>query len=385
MNPPEEAPLTEQKQIHPDDVLLFSQVAAAMREVARRYGLPLGKIVHRPVQKYRGRDTLGLCHLATGDIEIVIRIKENGRWTDGRLSTEEIWDTAAHELAHLRHGQHHEPFWQLCDELKHAMTTEKKDDKDKLIDRVIKLQRSAEGEAAMGNAEAAQAFAAMVNKYLVDNELAMSDVERKVEDPVIEKMVDMSRFGIKYSKARVGWQESLARIVARANLCTFLLRPGTNEIWFVGTKSHVDVAEYMFGTLTPAISVMSDKEAYFYKLKCNREKRPQEAKGFREAWQRSFLRRLEERLEQAKDEAIAQAQRTGGMEKSTAMVLLNSALMKVHAHIDAKFKGKKGAGRLNQRYSFNAAGERAGREAADRLEIGRKGVGTGDTVKGVLR
>ena len=97
--------------LHPEDVLFFGEVAAGMRRVAAKYGLFLGSVGHLPDER-SGFDTdrFGDCEPTSGAIRLLLRAKVNGQWTSDPMSPEEVWDTAAHELAHLRfveHGKDH--------------------------------------------------------------------------------------------------------------------------------------------------------------------------------------------------------------------------------------------------------------------------------------
>jgi hypothetical protein len=390
--------VTDTLPIHPDDLLFFNEVAAAMRRVAKRYDLSLRSITHFPMPAEGLADRLGDC-CSTGDIRLVMRATENGQWVDAPRSPASVWETAAHELAHLRHHNHGHAFQEFFLELRQALANDgEPDHKEKVLDRLVKLQRQRESEAAIGNTAAAEAFAGMINKMLIEHELNPSDIDyaRATDrDPVIELPVDLSKYKIKKVQTRVAWQESLARIVAKGNLCTFLLRPRSNHIWFVGTKSHATVAEYMYGILVPAAIAMSEQARRDFRnecrRKCNYEKMDgfPEAYGYREAWINAFVERIAERLEEARKAALAEAEARnvrqsvpGG--ESTALMRLNGAMVKVQRYIDDKFKGRRGAGALTERYRSNAAGSAAGRAAADRMPIGRRGIDGKKSTRGLL-
>jgi hypothetical protein len=382
--------------LHPDDLLFFQEVSAAMRRVAKAYGLPLRSITHLPMPEEGLSDRLGDCNGA-GDIRLVMRAAENGEWADAPRTPEKVWETAAHELAHLRHMNHGHAFQELLIELLDALRNQTEDHKEKLIGKLVKMQKSRDGEAALGNTEAAEAFATAINRMLIENELNPSDLDyaRSTDrDPVIELRVDLAKYQIKGSKTRVAWQESLARIVAKGHLCTYLLRSGSNQIWFVGTKSHATVAEYVYGMLVPAAFAMSEQARRDFRNECRRKCNYTkmdgfpEAFGYREAWIAAFVKRVDERLHEARAEAVKEAEaretRTtvpGG--ESQALMRLSGALVKVNAYIDEKFKGKRGAGALRSKYRDNAAGSAAGRAAADRMPIGRRGV-SGSSTRGLL-
>src|SRR6185295_12138087 len=302
--------------LHPDDLLFYNEVVAAMRRVARQYELPLREVVPAHMPAKGMQNFLGRCH-STGLVELVMRATVDGEFCDEPRSPEDVWRTAALELAHLKHMNHGPQFEELFAELRIAMDHQQEDHKAKVISKQVKMQQARDGEQALGNTAAAEAFAAAINRMLIEHELNPSDLDyaRATDnDPVIELTVNKLKYGIDKSKARVAWQESLARTVAKAHLCSFLIRPGTNDIIFVGTTSHAQVAEYVYGTLVPAVETMSIAE----RLKHNREveaeaKRNgdtgwrQRIHGFREAWLDAFIERITERFDEARKAAVKEA------------------------------------------------------------------------------
>lgn len=152
-------------------------------------------------------------------------------------------------------------------------------------------------------------------------------------------------------------------------MCTFLLNRGSNKIWFVGTKSHASVAEYAYGTLTPIVDKLSDKEYYAYLGQCQREGCSWKAHGFRPAWLQAFVTRINERFFESRKAAIAEAPN-----ESTALVRLNGALAKVDKYIEDKFASTHRHVEALKGAKYHAAGREAGRAAADRVPLGRRGV-----------
>lgn len=138
--------------IHPDDVLDFNEVCAAMRRVAANYELPLKTITGLPMPKTGMANRLGDCS-HDGHIRIVMRCTENGEWCPEPCNPKQIWETAAHELAHLRHFNHGSEFLDFCEELQTAMENQRTDHKQKVLDKLIKLQASRNSEAELGNAD----------------------------------------------------------------------------------------------------------------------------------------------------------------------------------------------------------------------------------------
>ena len=364
--------------IYPDDVLFFTEVSQAMRNVAKKYELPLQSITSLPMPKAGMADRMGDCS-HSGNIRLVLRCTENGQWCDAPMSPQEVWDTAAHELAHLRHMNHGIAFQEFYDELCDAISNQQIDHKQKVLDKLIKLQASRNSEAELGNSEAAEAFASMINKMLIEYELNPSDIDyarATDKDPVIEMWVDFGAYKIEKKKARVAWMETLASSVANAHLCKILIQPGSANICFVGTKSHATVAEYVFGTMVPFIDKMSKKAeiSYWHQTGCGRGRNNQ-ALGYRAAWINAFITRIWERFAEARKAAVVVAPC-----QSTALIRLDGALIKVQSYIDDKFshrKAAKSANRLHGRYSYHEDGLAAGRAAANNIALGKRGVASG--------
>jgi hypothetical protein len=373
--------------VHPDDLLFFTEVRTAMFRVAKKYELALRNVDHY-AKPESGKVFYGQCN-SSGDILLTIRPTFNGVWADAPLSPESVWDTAAHELAHLKHMNHGEEFREFYEELKRAINNQQEDHREKVLRKLVKMQAQRQSEAEIGNTAAAEAFASAINRMLIEHELNPNDIDyaRTADnDPVIELRVDLVKYGIDKVKRRTAWQESLARIVAKAHLCSFLLRPGSNSIWFVGTKSHATVAEYVYGTLVPAAAKMAHKEYCDYWWDCrDRLGNSKLAGGFKGAWLDAFVQRIAERFEEARAAAVKEADATLPVgSNSTALVRLNGALVRVNKYIDDKFKSKSAASSLKYNASANSEGSRRGRAAADKMVIGRRGVTGGSSPRGLL-
>jgi len=357
-------------EIHQDDLLFFHDVATTMRAVAAEYKLFVKSISHYPMPASGMVDCKGDCS-HDGNIRLVMRCTENGQWCAAPRTPASIWQTAAHELAHLRHFNHGVEFQEFQLELEEAIKNHQH--RNKMIKKLAKLRESRASEAQVGTAAAAEAFASMINKLMLDYELSPSDIDyaRSDSDPVIEVKVDLGAYKIRQQKTRIAWQETLAGIVAQAHLCTFLLRPKSNDIWFVGTKSHAVYAEYAYGTLVPVIDKLSDVEYYAFLGKCQREGNSSRAHGYRPAWLKAFVLRIEERFKEARQAAIYESPTS----ESTALMRLNGALQKVNRYIDDKFSGhRRTASALAAKVRYHAEGRAAGRAAADRVALGRRGL-----------
>ena len=385
--------------LHPDDVLFFNEVRAAMFRVAKNYSLPLRSVEALAMPEKSMADRLGECS-TTGDIRLVMRATVDGRFCEAPSTPDRVWETAAHELAHLKHFNHSMAHQEFTLELIQALRNQQEDHRDKVIKKLVKLQAQAQGERDLGNTEAAEAFAGAVNRMLIEYELHPSDIDYarvQQDDPVVELPVDLSKYRIEKVDRRVAWQESLARVVSNAHLCTFLLRPRSNSIWFVGTKSHATVAEYVYGILVPAAEKMSLKARHDYRCEIRRRhgiepgkaipRSITEAFGFREAWLDAFVLRISERMEEARKAAVKEVvdlSDAPGAE-SMALMRLDGALIKVRKYIDDKFNGRRrGAAPLSRRGGWNSAGRAAGKAAADAMPIGRRGITAGSGPRGLL-
>lgn len=388
--------------MHPDDVLFFNEVRDAMLRVAKQYQLPLRSVTAASMPEKGMQDYLGRC-FSTGDIELVMRATVDGVFCDAPRTPADVWRTAAHELAHLKHMNHGLAFETLFFELMSAIKNVEVDHKEKMISKLVKIQAQRDDAARRAEsmketpaqretaAQEAETFAAALNRMLIDNELSPSDLDyarATDKDPVIEMKVDLAKYKIEKKNTRVAWQESLARIVAKAHLCTFLLSPGRNQIWFVGTKSHAMVAEYVYGTLVPIAQRMS----YIEYRKFRRATKPVNGKyarpethGFVEAWLNAFINRINERLTEARNAAVSEiaADMPGG--QSQALIRLSGAMQKVNNYIDDKFKSTRtrGVAALSSGRSNNAEGAARGRAAADAMPIGRRAI-TGSSTRGLL-
>jgi hypothetical protein len=252
---------------------------------------------------------------------------------------------------------------------------------DKVLDKLAKMIAMRDSAAEVGNKAESEAFAAAVNRMLLQHELAESDVNfaaAQENDPVVEIRVNRQAAGIKTSKVRVEWQESVARVVARANMCKFLVIPGSNAIIFVGTKSHATVAEYTYSLLVVNAAKIAHKEYcdFWWSLpKGDKE----EASGFKKAWLAAFISRIAQRFEEELRRTVQEAP----VSSSTAMVRINQSLVKAQQYVDG-MQTRNAAG-LKRTSSGNTEGRARGRAAADRMNIGVKGVQHGGEGRKALR
>lgn len=266
---------------------------------------------------------------------------------------------------------------------------------DKLIDKLRKLKNSAEGEAKIGNEAAAQAFAEMLNRLLLENKLEMTDIEfeqMEKDQPVAPHYVNYKAHNIKLKKQRSLWMEQLANVIARAHFCRILVHSGSSRITFLGRKDDCEVVEYMFVTLLRATEQLAD-EAYdgivnVVLKECgiclgpkkghnaiNHKFEPNylRARGFRPAFINGFINRLAERFYDLRR----------SMEKeSTALVRLNRSEAGIKEYLEQKDENGRKKIRnlpaLEGRRTGNIEGHRAGRAKAESIPLGANAIKSGN-------
>lgn len=371
--------------LHEDDVKFFDRVVRVMRDMALKYELPLKTVVPLTDIRLLGANgAAGLCS-HDGNIGLVLRLREtNGEWT-APVTHAKVWEVAAHELAHLKHFNHGPDFREfeveLLASIKQRVAVLKEEHRQRILVKLAKLKQVQEGEAAIGNTEAAETFAATMNRLMMEYELSSQDIaavgQASVDEPIIELRADYDANGLRSKNKRSAWMESLASIVARANMCKILVAKGSNVVWFVGTKSHAQTAEYTFITLARAAIKMARAEELRFRYQVKKEDgNTRRAYGFTTSWLNGFIRRVDERLYSTRQEVVkAHAQETG-MDVSQALVCLNTPARRVEEYLNGRFRNRGGASSLRGRAAHNAAGREAGRAAADRISL-NKGVGAG--------
>lgn len=249
---------------------------------------------------------------------------------------------------------------------------------NKILDKLAKLKASRDGEAAIGNQAAAEAFAEAINRLLLQHELSEADIPDATakDEPIVELWTtpdELRANGVKYGRVRQGWQEALARRVAAAHLCRFLVTTGSNTITFVGTEAHAQCAKYAYLVLAGAASRMSveARDAYWRE---HRDEPDFKSGNFRAAWLKGFIERIGERFDEARRKEVAAA----GVSTSTALVCLNRAIVRADAYVKDKYKRHVHAPTFRGGIS---TGYHEGRRAADRMKIGQRGVDAGSSVK----
>ncbi len=139
----------------------------------------------------------------------------------------------------------------------------------KVIYLLRKLMAQADGEKAVGNMAAAEAFAAKAQELLLKHKLEMSDVEfaaEEVNEPVLGEVIigdDLLEKEYGYDRKRNDrWVGILMNACAHANFCKVLsMRGGKNRMTIVGRASDREVSKALFTYLSNACLEMAPREA----------------------------------------------------------------------------------------------------------------------------
>jgi len=104
--------------LHPDDKEIFGKCVELAHRLAGYLNLTC---TIEPKRRPNADGAFGLCYHEEKRISVVLRFKDSqrngGRWWDTRLSDKDIFETVAHEVAHLVHPNHGANFKKLEAEL----------------------------------------------------------------------------------------------------------------------------------------------------------------------------------------------------------------------------------------------------------------------------
>lgn len=269
---------------------------------------------------------------------------------------------------------------------------------DKIITKLGKLKAHMESAEAIGNEAEAQAFAQMLNQLLVKHNLEMSEIDYDAE--VKDEPVDRFTVGggsvykngefymkdypdIQFKRKRCEWSERLGQIIAEAHGCKMLVVKGSSRLVFVGRKSKVMVAEYMYVIMYRSIIKMSEKANRTFRNKLRYAQVKQgvlpeqmsfrEALGYRDNWIDGFVHRLDILFY---DERQKEKDAEGN--ESTALMRINNDKQAIANWMDEQKIGT--AGSIGGGYgTYNKAGREAGDAAAKDVHANsKKGVGQGN-------
>lgn len=244
---------------------------------------------------------------------------------------------------------------------------------EKLMVRIAKLVAKERGTRELGNEAEAQAFAAKVQELLTRHKLTMTEVELAAQtddDPMGTTVADGG--GLRGRARRVGWQEGLAGVVARAHFCQILVYPGSSRVAFVGRESDREVAVYMWETLSAFANRASRADCRRFRRECKAEDGDAlRARGYKAAWRGAFVAGLGTRYREERARLRRELGHTAGM----SLVRLDSARADVEAYAKDAYPRTRAASSVTMG-GANRAGRRDGATAAATVPL-QAGVGGG--------
>lgn len=254
--------------------------------------------------------------------------------------------------------------------------------KDTVISKLRKLMAKAKSAEAIGNTAEAAAFVAKVEELLARNELEMSDVEMsemREEDPIEETAFSPDKHGLPRNQRRVEWQERLAEVLAHGFFCRILVSKGSNRVWFVGRRSHVEVVTYVYARLVREVLRLQDSEEHDLYVRVRDAENSAAAlvacRGFKASFRNRFISAIYERLREADTARRDSLQAEGN---GTALMRLADAHAAVRLWVDEKHGHKKPAAGMATKSGGNAEGVARGRKAGRAASLAGDGLGAGE-------
>ncbi len=211
--------------------------------------------------------------------------------------------------------------------------------------RIQKLKALAASEEANGNQHAAESAARIAAKLMVAHAIAQAEVDCPIDDD------PMIRHRTRTGQQKV-WRRTLFHAVARANNCTSSYTPGSDLVYFYGTHSDIEIAEYLAVYLASEVQRAADRH-----IRATRRRYGYTPSGERNSFCRSAVDALWHRLEAMRREAVEEAREEHGEATvGNALVVLKNKLARANDFANSFGLGK---GR-STRYSHNSAGAAAG-------------------------
>jgi hypothetical protein len=231
-------------------------------------------------------------------------------------------------------------------------------EKESVISLLRKLMAQADGEKAVGNLAAAEAFAAKAQELLLKHKLEMSDVEiaaEEMNEPVLgevicaDEMMD-AKYNYNRQKSDI-WVSTLLNACAKANFCKVLThRGGKNMMTIVGRASDRAAASALFVYLSKACIEMAPREADMNGAYEKIERRTW-ISSFKLGYANAIYHRLDSKRDQLKAGLALQS-------NSTALTRIDQMEKAVEEKFEELFPDtvKAGGGRASNRSGYHAGG-----------------------------
>lgn len=134
--------------------------------------------------------------------------------------------------------------------------------KEKLLPKIKALLDKAESAKQMGSLAEAETFMVNANKLLLKYNLSMTDIsnlsEKNENDITKQEEDNFIKLGV--NKAEGTWDEQLIKMLTRNNFCDVVFMNFSKKCYIVGTKTNIEIVEYLFGYLKQIIPVLGNEK-----------------------------------------------------------------------------------------------------------------------------
>lgn len=176
------------------------------------------------------------------------------------------------------------------------------------LEALMAKEASLRGNSAPHSQHEAEATAKAIQRLLLRHHLSMSDLEvlrASTANPVDAELFSPEEHGVRNAQKRMYWQEELAAVVSYAHLCTILVVPTTNLVFFVGRKEDREVCAYAYGMLLRFADSRSLHE--HQRARARLRGQPGASVGYRNSWLRGFNLRIAQRYRELEAAMVQQA------------------------------------------------------------------------------
>lgn len=250
-------------------------------------------------------------------------------------------------------------------------------------DILVKVKKLLSLSKKNSNENEAAAAAAKAQELLLRYNLEMSEVEGvevgKKDEPFITDYTTSHRAGNGASVNEVRWKILLAFGVAKANLCSVVHMGGQRKLCWLGKKSNIEIAQYIFDTLCVDLEYIADKRwkdlLALRKLQIQHPDIPlftdeslRWVNG--KTWKKSFYIGAVEVIRKRLTENLSSLRVDTNI---NALVVVNDDKLKVFTKETFGRLGKMGGSNGQMNWSGYAAGQEAGRNIQFKTGVGSGG------------
>lgn len=248
-------------------------------------------------------------------------------------------------------------------------------DKESTLSKLKKIRELATKNTELGEIENATTF---YQKLLIENNIT----DEEVDDHSLEKIEDYAReFYSKHMKSSNvnKWKVDLAWKVARPNLCEVIIHSDGRSLAWLGKKSNIEAAQYLYETIVDDIERIADEKWSTIEAlrKLEREtgvaifKPGSELRAVHgKSWKNSFYWGAVESIEWRLNENLRKLQED---KRITALVVSNEAELN---EFTKKTYPKLGRSTISRPEMYSHAGFASGQISGKEVQF-KKGIGAG--------